>query len=231
MALKTGIEKLDKLLKGGFPEKSVILIKGSPGVGKDVLCLHFLFNCVNEKDNTCYYAFTEKNNEEVEAEFKSYGMDISKAVEKKNIFWIDASNMCKGKNVINCKLDELFTVSLAVKQVLEGNKKQIVRGVFNILSPALMTNEPIIIYKFMADLIDTLKQHNTCTVFLIEDGMHSPDTVTAMEQLCDCVIEMKMKEEGIVIKRLLGIKKMKGVPPDSKYHEFEIKEKGIVILD
>ncbi|MCX6775228.1 MAG: hypothetical protein NT130_00005, partial [Candidatus Micrarchaeota archaeon] len=47
MAIKrvpTGIEELDKIIDGGFPEGSTILVKGSPGTLKTILGLQFLYN-------------------------------------------------------------------------------------------------------------------------------------------------------------------------------------------
>jgi len=40
--VKSGIKGLDKLVGGGFPEKSVVLISGGPGTGKTTLGLQYL---------------------------------------------------------------------------------------------------------------------------------------------------------------------------------------------
>ena len=40
MRIKTGINGLDELIEGGFPEKSTILVSGTPGTGKTLFCLH-----------------------------------------------------------------------------------------------------------------------------------------------------------------------------------------------
>lgn len=38
----TGIEGLDEILGGGFPENRLILVAGNPGTGKTTLALQFL---------------------------------------------------------------------------------------------------------------------------------------------------------------------------------------------
>ncbi len=42
--IETGVEGLDKMLKGGVPSKSQILIAGGPGAGKTLLCFEILYN-------------------------------------------------------------------------------------------------------------------------------------------------------------------------------------------
>lgn len=42
--IETGIEGLDKMLKGGVPSKSQILIAGGPGAGKTLLCFEIIYH-------------------------------------------------------------------------------------------------------------------------------------------------------------------------------------------
>ena len=39
---ESGIAHFDELIQGGFPSSSVVGIRGPPGVGKSIFCLHFL---------------------------------------------------------------------------------------------------------------------------------------------------------------------------------------------
>ncbi|MCX6776545.1 MAG: hypothetical protein NTY73_01055, partial [Candidatus Micrarchaeota archaeon] len=63
MAIKrvpTGIEELDKIIEGGFPEGSTILVKGSPGTLKTIFGLQFLYNGAKQyKDKGMYISFTQ----------------------------------------------------------------------------------------------------------------------------------------------------------------------------
>src|SRR5574342_488273 len=102
---KTGIPKLDKILKGGFPDSSIILFYGPPGIGKTALGMHYLSE--GAKSGLGFYAYYGRRNDEVENEFNSYGMNFNKI--RKKVFMIDTSNVSRGANVINCSLDNLFT--------------------------------------------------------------------------------------------------------------------------
>ena len=41
--IKTGIEGLDKVLKGGLRRNSSMLITGAPGTGKTIMALQFIY--------------------------------------------------------------------------------------------------------------------------------------------------------------------------------------------
>lgn len=224
--LKTGIQDLNIILGGGLPEKSNVLVIGPTSVEKEALGFQFLFNGLNY--GTCFYAFYEHTNLQVEEQFKSYGMDVSDAVKNKRIYWIDASNSSKGSNVINCDLKNLLTVSLALDQFLKAHSKTKIRGVVNLLSPALMLNEPVTIYRFAIQLIEMFKQYDTSVMFLLEEGMHDPKAVVSLETLCDVVIEMKSVEKGLEIENLLRIKKMRGIV-NKNFYKYEISKAGIEI--
>ena len=224
--LKTGINSLDKIMGGGFPEKPNILITGPPGNEKEILGFQFLYSGLEE--GICFYAFYEQTTAQVEEQFKNYGMDVSDAVKNKKIYWIDASNNSKGDNVINCDLKNLLTISLAFDQFLKTHSKEKIRGVINILSLALMLNEPVIIYKLVIQLVEMFNRYNVSTIFLIETGMHDPKAVAALETLCDIVIEMKSVEKGLEIENLLRIKKMAKIV-SKNFYKYEVTEKGIEI--
>ncbi len=221
--IKTGISGFDKVLKGGFPDNSIILFYGPPGIGKTTAGLHYLYQ--GAKEGICFYAYYGRKNQEVESELKSYGLDIGKLRNK--IFMIDTSNVSEGANVINCNLDNLFIVELAIKQFIENNRGKRIRAFIDVLSPALMVNEPVVIYKFFQNIVHALKQNNVSAVFVIQDGVHDGETVAAMAQLCDGIIEFRYLEKDLKIKRLLSIKRVRGRAIDASYHEFQITNRGI----
>ncbi len=219
-----GIAKLDGILKGGVPDKSVTLIEGTPGIGKDVLAYHFLFSGIKAGE-ACAFVFVGRTIEEIVSEFAANGMAISPQL----FTWIDASGPhgSDGSNVVNCDISELFTVSSAIKSFVEKNKKKKMRLVFSILSPALMSNNSAEVYKFLSALIGTLKKSDITAVMLIEDGMHDPQTVVSIEQLCDGVIDMKAYEKDWEIQTMLRIKKMRSLPTPPRYFRFSVTDRGI----
>ena len=225
MVESIGIEKLDQILKGGFPDKSVTLIEGTPGIGKDVLSYHFIHQGLKEGD-VCAYVFAGQTVEELAREFEAYKLS------SKNTCWINGSGgKAEIKNEVVCDVSELFTVSSAIKDFLQKNKKKEMRIVISIISAMLMSNSSSEVYKHLSSLINEFKKYKCAVLMLIETGMHDSQTVTAIEQLCDGVIDMKAFEKEWEIQPMLKIKKMRAIPLPLKYFKFAITASGITVSE
>ena len=49
----SGIPGLDSLLSGGYPKGSVILVSGTPGTGKTIVCFQFIHEGLSRGEH-CY---------------------------------------------------------------------------------------------------------------------------------------------------------------------------------
>ena len=92
-----------------------------------------------------------------------------------------------------------------------------------------MLNQPETIYKFLTQLLAEVKQYDSVVVATLEEGMHTPEVLTAMEQLFDGVVELRLYEEGLRVLPLLRIRKMRGVPPRPGYFTFAFTRTGMEI--
>jgi KaiC/GvpD/RAD55 family RecA-like ATPase len=92
-----------------------------------------------------------------------------------------------------------------------------------------MLNQPETIYKFLAQLLEEVKKYDAVIVATLEEGMHKAEVLTAMQQLFDGVIELRLYEEGLRVLPLLRIRKMRGVPPQPGYYSFSFTRSGMEI--
>ncbi|MBI2864564.1 MAG: AAA family ATPase [Chloroflexi bacterium] len=53
--LTTGIPRLDDILDGGFPQGSLNIIAGGPGVGKSIMTLQMLFHQARQENKSVYF--------------------------------------------------------------------------------------------------------------------------------------------------------------------------------
>ncbi len=75
--LETGIEGFDKLIEGGFPEGSVVLVSGGPGSGKTTFSSQYIWEGL-KKGETCVYITTEESPEDIKEDVKEFGFDFEK---------------------------------------------------------------------------------------------------------------------------------------------------------
>ncbi|MFH8120258.1 MAG: ATPase domain-containing protein [Candidatus Aenigmatarchaeota archaeon] len=218
-----GIKFLDEQIKD--INKKVILVEGASGIGKEIIGYHYIFNGI-KKGDLPVFVFSGREISDIEEEFSDYGMKIDRSF----IIWINAGpEILREKNVINCNISELFTISSAIKKVLSENKKRNIRIFFPIVSQAILNNSSTEFYKFFSSIINEMKKYNSSILAVIEDGMHDPQTVVAIENLCDIVFDIKVYERNFEIVPLFRIKKARGKPLMLKYFRYLVNEKGVSI--
>ena len=217
----TGFSSLDELLASeGYPDRSAILATGAPGIGKEALCYWFTHSGLQQGD-FCLYV-TRLATREVMKDAKAFGVDFQQRVP----FWIASEG-----GQIKYDYSDLAKLSFTIKDVLkrnyaEGRKIRIATDVF---SPLLMLNLPETIYKFLTQLISDIKQYDAVLLATLEDGMHPPQVVAAMQTLFDGVIELRIYEEALNYVPILRVRKMLGVQPLPGYFNFSFSKTGLEI--
>jgi len=75
----TGIDGLDPLIEGGFPRGSLVLLAGSPGTGKTIFSMQFLWKgAENYGDNGIYVSFAENEDTILLNISRLFGRDLRK---------------------------------------------------------------------------------------------------------------------------------------------------------
>ena len=214
----SGVPALDKLLADGYPDKSSILIVGPPGIGKEALGYWFAQTGLVQGD-FCLYV-TRLSVREVLQDVKGFGIDMQQRVP----FWLSSDG-----GQVKYNVNDLASFSYNLKDVLKQNANRRIRVVIDVLSSLLMLNQPETIYRFLDQLLADAKQYDTVILATMEEGMHKPEVLTAMQQLFDGVVELRLYEEGLRVLPLLRIKKMRGTPPQPGYYNFSFTRTGMEV--
>lgn len=214
----SGVPAIDELTSDGYPDKSAILIVGPPGIGKEALGYWFTQSGLTQGD-FCVYV-TRLPVREVLQDVKGFGVDMQRRVP----FWM-ASDGGQAKFDVN----DLASTSFGIKDLLKQNGSRRMRVVIDALSPLLMLNEAETVYKFLSQLLAEVKQYDAVLLATLEEGMHKPEVLTAMQQLFDGVVELRLYEEGLKVIPLLRIRKMRGVPPRPGYYNFAFTDSGMEV--
>ena len=216
--VSTGVPTLDSILgSDGYPDRSAILVVGPPGIGKEALGYWFVRSGLIQGDY-CLYA-THRPVSDVLRDMKGVGIGTERVPE-----WLASSG-----SPIKCDLRDPTSISFNVKEAVHRNKGRRVRVAADVLSPLLVLNPLESMYSYWSQLLADLKQQDSVTFALAEEGMHPPNALTTMEQVFDGVIEMRLYEEGLAITPLFRVRKMLGLPPLHGYFRFAVTSTGMEV--
>ncbi|MBS3061684.1 MAG: AAA family ATPase [Candidatus Diapherotrites archaeon] len=229
--VKTFVPGMDKLIQGGFPKGHVILVAGTPGVGKSILCSQILyFNAMEGKK--CLYLNLEQNSSRIESQMIQFGWDPKKAKNLK-LLSLDADD----PNLVNFLLLELKNSQYDV--VCLDSLDSITS---NPVSPSnlsfkeeskVFAMDPLNMNRLrLKSIFKALGQSNS-TILLTSERVESPgnqggltrDTIS--EFLCDGILLLRIGSVGTAVRRTLAILKMRLTKIDLFAHPFEITETGI----
>jgi circadian clock protein KaiC len=214
----SGVPAIDRLTADGYPDRSAILVVGPPGIGKEALGYWFIQSGLLQGD-FCIYV-TRLPVREVLQDVKGFGVDMHQKVP----FWVASEG-----GQVKCDVNDLASMSFNIKDLLKQNSSRRMRVVVDALSPLLMLNEAETVYKFLNQLLAEVKQYDAVLLATLEEGMHKPEVLAAMQQLFDGVVELRLYEEGLKVLPLLRIRKMRGVPPQTGYFNFGFTRSGMEV--
>jgi circadian clock protein KaiC len=183
--VKTGIEGLDQALNGGIPNGNIILISGSAGTGKTLLCLSFVYYGATKFNEPGVYLSTDQTPEEIRVQAKAFGWDLE-ALEKKKLLRLYHIDITAEKDLQYLKkLDKLAK---------EINAKRIVLDSLTTVTEFLTPFE----VKRSTKLFETLE---VITPVPMSEGMVAKNVLMKIIKHlkstgCTCLVTSELPEEG-----------------------------------
>lgn len=168
----------------GYPDRSAILVIGPPGVGKEALGYWFTNSGLIQGDFSLYV--TKRSVNDVLRDAKGFGVDYHQIVP----LWI-----AREGGQIKLNVNDLSGLSRGIKEFLKQNSMRRIRIVTDVLSPLLMLNPSETIYRFLTQLLEEVKQYDAVFMAMLEEGMHQPQVLSAMQELFDGVLELKFTKK------------------------------------
>jgi KaiC/GvpD/RAD55 family RecA-like ATPase len=212
--ISTGLEELDNLIEGGFPEGAVILLSGGPGTGKSLFGLNFISSGANANEKSCYFSYNEDKKALIKA--------------ANNVgFLYDTDKYPK---------DSLIIQKLSIRDEMGINKFIDLLGpipdidliVIDSLNKLLIYTENSKEYRReFSNLVENLRLMSKCSLLICETetGM---DTGNGEAFECDGVIGMSFLDFEEKPMRTLQIHKMRYTAIEPKVaHELEIDNRGV----
>lgn len=223
----TGVEGLDLILGGGFPEHRMYLVEGDPGAGKTTLALQFLLAGA-QKGEAGVYATLSETEEELRDVAASHGWSL------------DDITICELQTAEeSLRADSQYTLfhpsevelSETTRTVLDTVERvRPARVVFDSLSEMRLLARDSLRYRRQ---ILALKHYFTgqcCTVLLLDySGASSGDF--QLQSLTHGVVTLEQLAPGYGRqRRRLRVQKVRGVPFRDGYHDYSIRTGGLQVF-
>ncbi|MEM5812480.1 MAG: ATPase domain-containing protein [Candidatus Aenigmatarchaeota archaeon] len=239
--IKTGIQKLDKLMEGGYPKGSTVLVSGGPGTGKTTFCLQYIYSGALNNEPGLYVSF-ENSPSELKESVKQLGMDFERLEKEGKVVILriketkDITELLKiietEAKKINAK--RLVIDSLSSIEIFASTFQSIIKDIpsWAIMKKiSLMPGQESIVRRTLYKTIDSFKDMGLTTLLTSE----SQDTIYSRygiaEFIVDGIIKLEAESVGKHMQRNILIAKMRKTKIDGGRHSIDITAKGIVLLD
>ena len=241
--IKTNIPGLDDLMQGGFPKGSNIVLTGSPGTGKTIFGMQFLYNGAASGEKGLYVTF-EQNKDDLINQASQFGWNLNE-LEKSKVLEIMSipSDKITSKTIEQIKtkvtkdkfqrivIDSLTTLAINAPILTNVSKVSIkqIMDESTIFSPPIIGD--FILKQFIYNFINQLKALKV-TSLLISDTAQSGDYATidtVSEYAADGVIIINFETLGGAYSRTLVVRKMRQTKNDEDIHPLQIGDQGIIV--
>ncbi len=219
---KTGIEELDRLIKGALIPGSFIVVAGHPGAGKTTLASTICYANMLENKKCLYVSFQE-DKYKLYRNLLNVSIDFKKMEEKGLLRFIKLPLPAHGE-AIEAFLEKMM-------ELIQKNEPQIV--VIDSITPLLSTVKDNIkaralLQNFFAEIP---KEINGLVVLIAEIPMMEEKIMIGdIEFVSDAILILKHRVERNLLVRELEIRKVRGVPISlARFPTAIIEGKGLVI--
>lgn len=216
--VKTGIPGLDKIMNGGIPTNQLVLLTGTAGTGKTILCSQYIYEGVRKYNDNGVYLTLEEPPDFIKENVMAFGWDFE-ALEKTGHFTFIEYNPYRAEDIIEM-LESTIREVKATRVVIDS-----------ISALGLHIRDDEELRRMIFNLSLTLRKLN-CTAILVSEivqGTHGLSRYGVEEFVSDSVIVLYYERLQSTFLRSLQIWKLRGSSHSEKLHPYEIGNKGIVV--
>jgi circadian clock protein KaiC len=225
--VSTGIEGLDNILRGGFPQNCLSLVSGAPGTGKTTLAMQFLQQGMAQGER-CLYVTLSETESEIQKVARSHGWDLRQLRIKELVpseRSLSASAQLTVFNPSELELGETTEAMIAVVNEVRPH-----RVVFDSLSELRLVAQNSLRYRRQVLALKQFFASRECTVLLLDDqtGGREDDHLQSIAHGV-VTLEQLANQYGAE-RRRLRIAKMRGVAFRGGFHDFVIRRGGLDVF-
>ncbi len=218
--ISTGLLGLDPLIEGGIPKGSTIMVLGSSGSGKTILCSHFLYSGLTTKEENGLYISFNESKAQFYANMETLGMNFQKFESQMKFTFLDFTSLTKDG------IQDAFEEILATIKTL--NPKRLIIDSFSALSLAFEHSSET--RTTIHILLGKILRLEGITSILVMEVLHGKENVGSgvEESVVDGVIRLEHRDDN-VLPIILRVLKMRGTSINREPHVCTISKNGMVV--
>ncbi|MDH5390581.1 MAG: hypothetical protein OEX10_05455 [Candidatus Bathyarchaeota archaeon] len=239
--ISTGIQGLDELIDGGFPEQRVILIIGGPGTGKTIMCGQFLYEGIDKRQENGVFVSLDESKNHFYHEMQKFGWNFSEFEQQRKLAFIDATRMSR----VAMLKEELYKEEsrsqrgkqLSIDRLIEDLQAKIsTTSAKRVAVDSLAT----LIYRFedpierrtaVVDLIESLADLRVTSIVTTElEHLGLERNALEEEFLVHGVIMMQTLFSGSTTTRVIQVEKMREAKINLSLVPYSIGQNGIEVF-
>jgi KaiC/GvpD/RAD55 family RecA-like ATPase len=229
MRMPTGIEGLDRMLRGGLLEGRSILLSGPCGSGKSTLAMQFLYNGAVRYHEPSLYITLEETKKKFYEDMATFGMNLHEAEKTGRFAFIGGpiANINSYMEKVDANVKNLVQ---EIEEVVKEKKiKRVVIDSINLLTMLSKNDEER--RKALAMISNSLSSLG-CTSLLIsetKEGSMDLSRYGIEEFVVDGVIVLYLVRQGSKFVPGITVRKMRGTNHDKEIRFYQITDQGIVV--
>jgi len=215
---QTGVEGLDRLVEGGFPQGSMIVLAGSPGSGKTIAAAQYLHHGATKLGERGVYVSFGERKEVFFENMERFALNF-KELEKSGKFqFLDLMTTS------NAAVSD--TLELALDEVRRIKAQRLVLDSFSALASAFSNKTEA---RIILQLLEKLTRDIACTtLLLVEVPMGQAGLGFGFEEfVSDGIILFETVEVRSGIQKRAIIRKMRGTNHDQNYYKIVVSDQGL----
>jgi len=227
----TGVDGLNSMLGGGFPEGKIMIVFGGPGSGKTIMSTQFLVEGLKQGEAGVYISMEEpiKN---IKENSKSFGWDLDAFEDEGLLRPLDLSQVPRDEKYVepinfdrnNPKLSLQSDMISAVKTV--GAKRLVLDPLTSILIHQSRAGKK---RDLITRIFSTIRSLGV-TALITSEGMPSPGDFFMEQFLADGVILLHKNIEDYKLTKTMRIDKMRGMDFDDQPRRYTVTQRGFQVF-